>query len=118
MSNVFRDQADHPLDRAVFWSEYVIRHNGINATFVNGYILVNTTGNCSFLLLGAKHLRSAGRELNFFQYHSIDVIALLAAGLLFSLWLLSKTVKLTFYLLYCLLSRKSKLRVEITKKKK
>jgi hypothetical protein len=50
LSNIFRDQPDKPLDRAVYWTEYVMRHKG------------------------AVHMRSAARELNFFQYHSLDVI--------------------------------------------
>jgi len=53
LSALFRDQPDQPLDRAVFWTEYVLRHQG------------------------ATHLRSAARDLNFFQYHSLDVIFLL-----------------------------------------
>lgn len=40
-----------PLDRAVFWIEYVLRHQG------------------------AVHLRSAARDLNYLQYFSLDVIA-------------------------------------------
>lgn len=49
----FRDRPQHPLDNSAFWVEYVIRHNG------------------------AKHLQSPGVHLNFFQYHSLDVIAVL-----------------------------------------
>uniref|UniRef100_A0A182M8S5 UDP-glucuronosyltransferase n=1 Tax=Anopheles culicifacies TaxID=139723 RepID=A0A182M8S5_9DIPT len=47
----YRDQPQEPLDLAVYWVEYVIRHRG------------------------AKHLKSAGQELGFLQYHGIDVIA-------------------------------------------
>lgn len=53
MSSVIRDQIETPVERAVYWSEYVIRHKG------------------------AFHMRSAARELNFYQYHSIDVLAFL-----------------------------------------
>ena len=52
-----RDQPETPQDRAVFWAEYVIRHKG------------------------AKHLQSAARNLNFFQYYCVDVIATLVAGI-------------------------------------
>ena len=64
MSKVFRDQLDNPLERAVFWTEYVIRHGG------------------------AAHLRSAARDLGFLAYHSIDVMATLATGLLMALYVL------------------------------
>lgn len=63
LSDLFHDQIDKPLDRAVYWTEYVLRHKG------------------------ARHLRSAARDLNNLQYHSIDVIAFLLAVLLLSLYL-------------------------------
>ena len=58
LSGLFHDQIDKPLDRAVYWTEYVLRHKG------------------------ARHLRSAARDLNFIQYHSLDVIGLIIAVLL------------------------------------
>ncbi len=54
LSNVFRDQPETSLERALFWTEYVLRHKG------------------------AYHLRSAALNLNSFQYHCIDVIIFLA----------------------------------------
>ena len=48
-----KDQKEPPLERTLYWIEYVIRHNG------------------------ASHLRSAALDLNWFQYHLIDVHALL-----------------------------------------
>lgn len=51
----FRDRPQHPLDNAAFWVEYVIRHHG------------------------AKHLQSPGVNLNFIQFHSLDVLAALFA---------------------------------------
>jgi len=39
-----------PLDKAVYWIEYVIRHNG------------------------AHHLKTAGNQLNWIQFLSIDVM--------------------------------------------
>lgn len=52
-SILFRDRPQHPVDNAAFWVEYVIRHHG------------------------AKHLQSPGVHLNFIQYNSLDVIAVL-----------------------------------------
>ena len=58
LSQVFRDQPQTPLERAVFWTEYVLRHKG------------------------APQLRSAARNLGFFQYFCIDVIAFILAILI------------------------------------
>lgn len=55
----YRDQPATPLETAVWWTEYVIRHRG------------------------AGHLRSAGLDLNFLQYHNIDVaVMFVVVGLL------------------------------------
>ncbi|CAL8107618.1 unnamed protein product [Orchesella dallaii] len=53
LSQIFRDQPETPTERAVFWTEYVIRHKG------------------------ATHLRSGARDLTAIQYHSLDVIMFL-----------------------------------------
>jgi len=42
-----------PLDKAIYWIEYVIRHNG------------------------AHHLKTAGNQLNWIQFLSIDVMLVL-----------------------------------------
>ncbi|KAM4854659.1 UDP-glucuronosyltransferase 2B31-like [Thomomys bottae] len=55
LSRIHHDQPVKPLDRAVFWVEFVMRHKG------------------------AKHLRPAALDLNWFQYHSLDVIGFLLA---------------------------------------
>ncbi|OXA38205.1 UDP-glucuronosyltransferase 2B7 [Folsomia candida] len=71
LSAIFRDQVDNPLDRAVFWVEYVMRHNG------------------------APHLRSAGRNLSLIQYHSLDVVAaylVIIFASLFVLFILAKKI--------------------------
>ncbi|KAH8292129.1 hypothetical protein KR054_006006, partial [Drosophila jambulina] len=58
MSDRYRDQPMTPLDTAIWWTEYVLRHKG------------------------AYHMRVAGQDLGFFTYHSVDVIGTLLAGAL------------------------------------
>ncbi|XP_052591886.1 UDP-glucuronosyltransferase 2B31-like isoform X2 [Peromyscus californicus insignis] len=55
LSRIHHDQPVKPLDRAVFWIEYVMRNKG------------------------AKHLRVAAHDLTLFQYHSLDVLGFLLA---------------------------------------
>nr|CAI9707303.1 unnamed protein product [Rangifer tarandus platyrhynchus] len=55
LSTIHHDQPVKPLDRAVFWIEFVMRHKG------------------------AKHLRPAAHDLTWLQYHSLDVIGFLLA---------------------------------------
>ncbi|XP_059480683.1 UDP-glucosyltransferase 2-like [Neocloeon triangulifer] len=49
LSKVVRDQPETPLERAVFWTEYVLRHDG------------------------APHLRTAATNMSWCQVHLIDV---------------------------------------------
>ncbi|XP_004648275.1 UDP-glucuronosyltransferase 2B14-like isoform X1 [Octodon degus] len=58
LSTIHHDQPMKPLDRAVFWIEYVMRHKG------------------------AKHLRPLAQNLTWYQYHSLDVIGFLLACVL------------------------------------
>nr|XP_033819056.1 UDP-glucuronosyltransferase 2A1-like isoform X2 [Geotrypetes seraphini]XP_033819064.1 UDP-glucuronosyltransferase 2A1-like isoform X2 [Geotrypetes seraphini] len=53
ISQIHHDQPTKPLDRAVFWIEFVMRHKG------------------------AKHLRPAAHHLTWYQYHCLDIIAFL-----------------------------------------
>ncbi|ODM70408.1 UDP-glucuronosyltransferase 2B23, partial [Orchesella cincta] len=69
LSNVFKDRPTHPKDLAVYWIEYVMRHKGTHAFILTDIMFPK----------GATHLRSAGRKLNYFQYHSYDVILAFAA---------------------------------------
>ncbi|XP_034654248.1 UDP-glucuronosyltransferase 2B13 isoform X1 [Drosophila subobscura] len=55
VSSIFRDRPQAPRKSAVYWIEYVIRHKG------------------------APHMRSAGLDLNWFQFYLLDVIAFVAA---------------------------------------
>ncbi|XP_068877772.1 UDP-glucuronosyltransferase 1A1-like isoform X7 [Aphelocoma coerulescens] len=63
LSDLHLDRPIHPLDLAVHWVEFVMRHKG------------------------APHLRPAAHDLNWVQYHSLDVIAFLAAVVLLALFI-------------------------------
>ncbi|XP_008580742.1 PREDICTED: UDP-glucuronosyltransferase 2A3 isoform X1 [Galeopterus variegatus] len=66
LSKIHHDQPVKPLDRAIFWIEYVMRHKG------------------------AKHLRPAIHDLTWVQYHSLDVIGFLMACVAISIFLVTK----------------------------
>ncbi|XP_053317684.1 UDP-glucuronosyltransferase 2A1-like isoform X3 [Spea bombifrons] len=63
ISSIHHDQPIKPLDRAVFWIEFVMRHKG------------------------AKHLRPASHDLTWYQYHCLDVIGFLLVCLLTVLYI-------------------------------
>ncbi|KAF2888123.1 hypothetical protein ILUMI_18050, partial [Ignelater luminosus] len=69
-SKVMHDQPMKPLDRAIFWIEYVLRHQG------------------------APHLRSAALELNWYQYLLLDVVAVVSVVVLTFIYIIYKMVKL------------------------
>ncbi|KAG4070787.1 hypothetical protein HA402_011013 [Bradysia odoriphaga] len=56
LSTLYRDRPAHPLDTAVFWVEYVIRHDG------------------------AYHMQSPGVHLNLLQYYLVDVMAFIVVA--------------------------------------
>ncbi|XP_034398427.1 UDP-glucuronosyltransferase 2C1-like isoform X2 [Cyclopterus lumpus] len=58
LSNLHRDQPMKPMDRAMFWIEFVMRHKG------------------------AAHLRTESYKMSKIQYYSIDVVAFLMAVVL------------------------------------
>lgn len=64
-----KDQIDKPLDRAVYWIEYVIRHHG------------------------APHLRTTARHLSIYQRGLLDVASLLIGLLFITLYIISKIVR-------------------------
>lgn len=80
LSALFRDQPETALERAVFWTEYVIRHKG------------------------AKQLRTAARKLNSFQYHNLDVVLfimgcfMVLTGIILCIHSAVKSVKFNFNL--------------------
>ncbi|XP_070691655.1 UDP-glucuronosyltransferase 2A2-like [Pempheris klunzingeri] len=58
LSRLHKDQPMKPLDSALYWIEFVMRHKG------------------------AAHLRAQSYRLPWYSYHSVDVLLLLAAALL------------------------------------
>ncbi|XP_005359464.1 UDP-glucuronosyltransferase 2B31-like isoform X1 [Microtus ochrogaster] len=66
LSRIHHDQPVKPLDRAVFWIEFVMRHKG------------------------AKHLRVAAHDLTWYQYHSLDVLGFLLACVLTVMFVITK----------------------------
>ncbi|XP_077607102.1 UDP-glucuronosyltransferase 2B31-like isoform X1 [Crocuta crocuta] len=66
LSRIHHDQPTKPLDRAVFWIEFVMRHKG------------------------AKHLRPASHDLSWVQYHSLDVIGFLLACVATAIFITTK----------------------------
>ncbi|XP_021066698.1 UDP-glucuronosyltransferase 2B17-like [Mus pahari] len=80
LSTIHHDQPMKPLDRAVFWIEFVMRHKG------------------------AKHLRPLAYNLTWYQYHSLDVIGFLLA---FVTVIVVLTVK-CFLFIYRLFVKKEK----------
>ncbi|XP_059499589.1 UDP-glucuronosyltransferase 2A1-like isoform X6 [Stegostoma tigrinum] len=66
LSQIQRDQPMSPLERAVFWIEFVMRHGG------------------------AQHLRPEAHSLSWYQYHCLDVIAFLFICLVIILFVLKK----------------------------
>ncbi|XP_046401574.1 uncharacterized protein LOC124167639 [Ischnura elegans] len=69
LSSVFRDQPETPLQRGVYWTEYVIRHKGTH------------------------HLRSAAMDQNWFQYHLIDVAAFIIATIAIFVFIVYHSLK-------------------------
>ncbi|XP_047422672.1 UDP-glucuronosyltransferase 2B20-like isoform X4 [Sciurus carolinensis] len=66
LSRIHHDQPVKPLDRAVFWIEFVMRHKG------------------------AKHLRIAAHDLSWFQYYSLDVVGFLLACVVTVIFIITK----------------------------
>ena len=72
VSEAFKDQMEDPVEKAVFWTEYVIRHDG------------------------APHLRSPERDLTWVQLLHLDILAALHV-LIFVIY---KTLKKGFTVIF------------------
>ncbi|PSN50535.1 UDP-glucuronosyltransferase 2B18 [Blattella germanica] len=64
LSTILKDHPQSALDRAVFWTEHVIRHGG------------------------APHLRPASTDLYWYQYLLLDVLCVFASGVLLIVFVL------------------------------
>ncbi|KAM9343491.1 UDP-glucuronosyltransferase-like [Pholidichthys leucotaenia] len=86
LSAIHLDRPIDVLDLAVFWTEFVMRHKG------------------------AEHLRVAAHDLNWFQYHSIDVISFLVLIFVTVLWVILKSCR--FCICRCCGKRTAKRKAE------
>ncbi|XP_026482598.1 LOW QUALITY PROTEIN: 2-hydroxyacylsphingosine 1-beta-galactosyltransferase-like [Ctenocephalides felis] len=69
---LLRDQKETPLERAIYWTEYVLRHKG------------------------AYHMQSPSRQLYWFQYYLFDVIGLIFISLAILVFSANLVFKFTF----------------------
>ncbi|CAH0598246.1 unnamed protein product [Chrysodeixis includens] len=72
MRSVMRDEVQSPLERAVWWTEYVLRHGG------------------------AKHLRSPAANISWAEYLELELVLTLLAGLFVTV-ALCVTIAISFY---------------------
>ncbi|GAB6020721.1 hypothetical protein CHUAL_003385 [Chamberlinius hualienensis] len=73
LSVLTRDRPQPPLETAVYWVEYIIRHKG------------------------APHLKNAGaQQLNLIQYLGLDILAFLLTILVIVLFIIYKSIRLLF----------------------
>ncbi|XP_040893486.1 UDP-glucuronosyltransferase 2C1-like [Toxotes jaculatrix] len=76
LSRLHRDQPLKPLDQAVFWIEYVIRHKG------------------------ARHLQTQSNKMSWFVYNSIDVIAALLTVVLLTTFICISIVRFLWRMIF------------------
>lgn len=69
LANFAAEQPVKPLDEAMFWIEYVIRHKG------------------------TRHLRSPAIDVPFYKFYLLDVIAAMILGVLLLLYLILKAFR-------------------------
>lgn len=72
-SRKYHDQPQTPLERAVFWTEYVLRHQG------------------------ADDLSLPGRDMYFFQTSNMDVVLFLSISILTIIYILVKCFHMICY---------------------
>lgn len=72
---LLRDQKETPLERAIYWTEYVIRHKG------------------------AAHLQSPAKDLHWMQYYLVDVAAFYITCLFVLIYLAFFVLKVFYHFL-------------------
>ncbi|XP_030048127.1 2-hydroxyacylsphingosine 1-beta-galactosyltransferase-like [Microcaecilia unicolor] len=72
LSEIHKDQPEHPVGRTVYWINYILRHGG------------------------APHLRSAIYGIPFYQYFLLDVATVVLLGAVSATYILSRTMKFIF----------------------
>ncbi|XP_048829212.1 UDP-glucuronosyltransferase 2A1-like [Brienomyrus brachyistius] len=77
LSMLHHDQPMKPLDRAIFWIEFVMRHKG------------------------ASHLRTESYKMPWYVYYSVDVMLVLLAALVIILLCIFAFIKFVCYRLWC-----------------
>ncbi|XP_037027840.1 UDP-glucosyltransferase 2-like isoform X2 [Bradysia coprophila] len=85
VSKHYRDQPMTPMNTMVYWSEYVIRHRG------------------------APHLRAPRIDLNYIQYHNVDVFVAIFCFIMLYVYAVKWTMHKVFW-------QKSRLRVKVERK--
>lgn len=79
---LLRNQKESPLERAIYWTEYVIRHKG------------------------AYHLQSPAKDLNFIEYYMLDIAFTFLIFLISAVALIYLILKFSFNWLINLQSKK------------
>ena len=69
LAEIIQDEPMTGLEKAIWWTEYVIRHKG------------------------AKHLRSPIIDIPFYQYHLLDVIAFLVVVTVTLIYIMYRLIK-------------------------
>lgn len=81
LSEIHKDQPGHPVNRTVYWIDYILRHNG------------------------AHHLRAAVHQISFCQYFLLDIAFVLLLGAALFYFFLSWVTKLIYRKIKSLWSR-------------
>ncbi|XP_068259565.1 2-hydroxyacylsphingosine 1-beta-galactosyltransferase [Nyctibius grandis] len=70
LSEIHKDQPGHPVNRTVYWINYILRHNG------------------------AQHLRAAVYSISFYQYFLLDIAFVVLVGAALLYYILARITKL------------------------